>query len=150
MNITRGFHKGSPCFEYSEVSKIQFKKHIYDYLPFPLRCRRLVSKRMSWVLWETERQSKPDFQAFLNHWDFNLFSSVWMVKIPAIFDSLGTVLLYNRQDIFWRKILLFAFCHLTDLVLIICKDNMNKKPKKTGIKEFLTVKKGFSLQRREY
>lgn len=47
--------KVHPVFEYSEVSKIRFKKHIYDYLPFPLRCRRLVSKRMSWVLWETEK-----------------------------------------------------------------------------------------------
>lgn len=90
--------------------------------------------------YERQKASPSLIWTFQNHWDFNLFSSVWMVKIPAIFDSLGTELaiyitgkksfkhlLLEATD----KILLFAFYHLTfGFDYMYSKDNKNKKPKK--------------------
>lgn len=138
LNIIRGFHKGSSCFEHSEVSN--WKAYTIWLSPFSSQMSEAGVKKDVMGCYERQKASPNLIWTFQNHWDFNLFSSVWLVKIPAIFDSLGTVLLYNRQKIsltvyFLKQQItyyyLWGFLSFTiDLVLIICKENKNKKLKK--------------------
>lgn len=139
MNIIRGFHKGSSCLEYSEASN---SKAFIWLSPFSSQMSEACVKKDVMGCYERQKASPNLIWTFQGHWDFNLFSTVWMVKIPAIFDSLGMVLLYNKQKIsltinFLKKTIKYyyscgflAFRFNIDLVLIICKDNKNKKTKK--------------------
>lgn len=96
LNIIRGFYKGSSCFEHSEVSN--WKAYMW-LSPFSSQMSEAGVKKDVMGCYERQKASPNLIWTFQNHWGFNLFSSVWMVKIPAIFDSLGTVLLYTRKKI---------------------------------------------------